>query len=307
MEESFWITMDDNVQVYVKKWFDPSKQPKAIVQLAHGMVEHINRYKEFAEFLLSHDIFIYGNDHRGHGKTAEKQGLFGYLADENGFERTTEDLLEVTKRIKQDYPDIPLFLLGHSMGSFLARNYINNQSSMIDGVILSGTGYFSRTTSLAAKLIASTLPPKEKSPLMNSLAFSSYNRQIKNKRTNFDWLSNDAKIVQTYMEDPLCGHIPTARFFYDLMTGLILIHSRKSITSVRSELPMLFISGSDDPVGNYGKGVWKTANMYLDAGIDDAIVMLFDHGRHELLNEKNRDLVYNDILNWVEARMGHNA
>lgn len=307
MEETFWLTMEDNVQVYVKKWSEPSKKPKAIVQLSHGMVEHINRYNEFSEFLLSHDIFVYGNDHRGHGKTAEKQGLFGYLAKENGFEHTTNDLFEVTKRIKQDYPDTPLYLLGHSMGSFLARNYIRQNSELIEGVILSGTGYFPRITSRIAKMIASTLPPKEKSPLMNSLAFGSYNKRIKDKRTNFDWLSRDNKMVQSYMEDPLCGHIPTARFFHDLMTGLVLIHNRKSIKSVRPNLPILFISGSEDPVGNYGKGVWKTANLYHDAGVKDTMVMILDQGRHELLNEKDRDLVYDEILHWIEARMGHNT
>ncbi|GAA0589271.1 alpha/beta hydrolase [Virgibacillus siamensis] len=307
MEETLWLTMDDDVQIYVKKWFDPSTKPAAIVQLAHGMVEHINRYNEIAEFLRSHHIFVYGNDHRGHGKTAEQQGLYGYLAEQDGFERATTDLFEVTKLIKLDYPDTPLFLLGHSMGSFLIRNYISRQSGMIDGVILSGTGYFSKLTSHAAKLIASTLPPKEKSPLMNSLAFSSYTKRIKNKRTNFDWLSRDRKVVQSYMEDPMCGHIPTARFFYDLMTGLITIHNRKNIQSVRPSLPMFFISGSEDPVGNYGKGVWKTAGLYRDAGVEDATVMLFDQGRHELLNEKNRDLVYDDILHWMEAHMGRNA
>ncbi|WP_077327951.1 alpha/beta hydrolase [Virgibacillus siamensis] len=307
MEKTFWLTMEDGVQVHVKNWYNPARKPRVVVQLSHGMVEHINRYNEFAAFLLAHDIFVYGNDHRGHGKTGEKQGLFGHLADQDGFERTTRDLIMITKQIKADYPNVPLILFGHSMGSFLARNYIAQNSNLLDGVILSGTGYFPKIQSCIAKLIASRLPPKEKSPLMNSLAFRSYNKRINDKQTNFDWLSSDRKIVKTYMEDPMCGHIPTARFFYDLMTGLIKIQNWQSIQSVRNDLPLLFISGSEDPVGDYGDGVWKTAEMYYRAGVEDLIVMLFDQGRHELLNEKNRDLVYDEILRWIEARISRNA
>lgn len=299
VEKSFWLQMQDNVEIYVKRWFDPAKKPKAIVQLAHGMVEHIGRYNEFADYLVENDIFVYGNDHRGHGKTGEKQGLFGYLADEDGFEKTKNDLLQITSKIKQEYPDTPLILLGHSMGSFLARNYIQENSALINGVILSGTGHYPKLTSHLAKYIASTLPPKEKSKLMNSLSFHSYNKHFKSRKTNFDWLSADEKVVQTYMEDPLCGHIPTARFFHDLMDGIITIHNKKLNKSIRSDLPMLLISGVEDPVGDYAKGVWKTAHLYNETGLENVMTMLYEDGRHELLNEINRDEVYQAIYHWI--------
>lgn len=302
MEKTFWLQMPDNVEVYVKRWFDSSKKPKAIVQIAHGMVEHINRYNDFAEFLVENDIFVYGSDHRGHGKTGEKQGLFGYLADEDGFEKTTNDLFEITKQIKQEYPDTPLFLLGHSMGSFLARNYIQKNSSLIDGVILSGTGFYPSGTSKAGKTAASTLPAREKSNLMNTLAFFSYNKHVKSKRTNIDWLSRDESVVQAFIDDPYCGFIPTASFFYDLMDGLITIHDKKLIKSVRSDLPMLLISGTEDPVGDYASGVWKTAQLYDKAGLNNVMTMLFEDGRHEMLNEINRNEVYQAIHKWVENR-----
>ncbi|MFB4169930.1 alpha/beta hydrolase [Virgibacillus sp. JSM 102003] len=299
MEKSFWLQMPDHIDVYVKKWFDESKKPKAIVQLAHGMVEHIGRYNEFAEFLVENDIFVYGNDHRGHGKTGEKQGLFGYFADEDGFEKTTNDLLQITSEIKREYPNTPLILLGHSMGSFLARNYIQENSSLINGVILSGTGYYPRATSQAAMKIASTLPPKEKSNTMNTLAFFSYNKRIKQKRTNIDWLTRDDEIVQAFIDDPYCGFIPTAGFFYDLMDGITTIHERKLNKFIRKELPMLLLSGMEDPVGDYAKGVWKTAHLYNETGLENIMTMLYEDGRHELLNEINRDEVYRAVYQWI--------
>lgn len=304
MEKTFWMLMDDDVSVYVKKWYNPSKKPKAIIQLAHGMVEHIERYNDFAEFLVENGFVVYGNDHRGHGKTGEQQGLMGYLADEDGFRKTTNDLFEITKQTKGAYPDTPIFLLGHSMGSFLARNYIQDGSSLIKGVILSGTGFYPKATSILARRIASVFPPKEKSNVMNALAFFSYNKRVKNPKTNVDWLTRDDAIIQSYVNDPYCGYIPTARFFYDLMDGITTIHNQKRNKAIRSDLPMLIVSGTHDPVGDYGKGVWKTAQLYNDAGLEHVVTMLFEKGRHEALNETNHTEVYAVIRDWI---MVHNA
>ncbi|MFD2045055.1 alpha/beta hydrolase [Ornithinibacillus salinisoli] len=299
MKTNFWLTTEDNVDIYVEKWFEEGIEPKAIVQLSHGMVEHIQRYKSTASFLLKQNIFVYGNDHRGHGRTGKRQGLMGYFADENGFEKTANDLFEITKMIKKDYPDTPIFLLGHSMGSFLTRYYIQEHGDMLDGVILSGTGFYSRASILSGKLLASKLPPKEKSPLMNKLAFGNFNRKIKNKKTNFDWLSGDKKVVQDYMADPYTGFIPTARFFFDLMTGLEYIHDNKRNKTIRNDLPILLICGDSDPVGNYGKGVWKTTHLYEKAGLTNITTMLFENGHHELLNEVNKEEVYNAVNKWI--------
>ncbi|PAV28618.1 lysophospholipase [Virgibacillus profundi] len=300
MEKTFWMKMDDDVEIYVKKWFTSVEKPKAIVQLSHGMVEHINRYKEFAEHLLEKDIFVYGNDHRGHGNTGEKQGLLGYFAAEDGFTKTTEDLYAITKQIKLDHPHTPIFLMGHSMGSFMVRNYLQEYSGAIDGAILSGTGYFPKLKSLAGKKLAEILPPRKESKLMNSLAFGTYNKKIKQKNTGFDWLSGDEKAVQIYIDDPHTGFIPTSRFFYDLMSGLITMNNQKLNHSIRNDLPLLIISGDADPVGNYSKGIWKTANLYEKIGLENITTMLFTDGRHELLNELNKDEVYTAIYRWME-------
>ncbi|WP_284141125.1 alpha/beta hydrolase [Virgibacillus sp. LDC-1] len=299
MKKSYWLSMKDGVDVHVVSWTNPQEQPKAIVQLSHGMVEHIERYDEFANFLLNERIFVFGNDHRGHGKTGQKQGILGYFAAEDGFTKTASDLFTITTDIKSTYPNIPLFLLGHSMGSFLARKYIQTHSHAIKGVILAGTGYYPTSLTMVGKQMASILPPTKKSKLMNQLAFGSNNNRIKGKITKFDWLTQDKEAVKAYIEDPLTGFVPTARFFYDLMSGLQDIHQKQANGSIRKDLPMLLISGAADPVGSYGKGVWKTAQLYEEAGLEKVTTMLYENGRHELLNELNKKEVYQAISGWI--------
>ncbi|MBP2078069.1 alpha/beta hydrolase [Oceanobacillus polygoni] len=299
MEHAFWLTMEDDTEIYIKKWFNAESTPKAVIQLAHGMVEHIERYNEFANYLVEQGFFVYGNDHRGHGKTGERQGLQGYLADQDGFAKTTNDLYEITEQIIRDHPNTPIFLFGHSMGSFLTRNYLQAHSQLIDGVILSGTGYYSTAVSVVGKALASVLPAKEQSKLMNHLSFSSNNKKIKDKKNGFEWLSRDEAMVKQYVDDPFSGFIPTGRFFYDLLTGILAMQRRKQNLSIRQDLPMLIVSGDADPVGDYTKGIWKTANIYEKAGLKDITVMLYNDGRHELLNEINRMEIFADINKWI--------
>lgn len=306
LEKDFWISMPDEVNVYVKKWYQADQQPKAIVQLSHGMVEHIQRYDDFAQFLVTNNIFVYGNDHRGHGKTGERQGQLGYFSDHDGFKKVAEDLHEITQIIKEKYPTVPLFLFGHSMGSFLARKYIQSYSHEIDGVILSGTGFFPSFTTKLGKSLARLLPAEKESHVMNHIAFGSYQTKIKNVQTDFDWLTRDRQAVQTYLDDPSTGYVPTARFFYDLMDGLGTIHRKKANETIRKDLPILFMSGEADPVGDYSKGIWKVANLYHQMGIKHIKVMLYIEGRHELLNELNKTEVYEQTFEWMNALLQNN-
>src|SRR5699024_7997662 len=199
---------------------------------------------------------VYGSDHRGHGKTGDKQGLLGYFTDNDGFSKVVDDLYEITKRIKKQYPSVPIILFGHSMGSFLCRKYIQTYSNEIHSLILYGTGYFSKSQTVPAKMLASILPAKKESKLLNHLAFGNYNKRIANPYNQFAWLSRDKAEVEKYTVDRFCGFIPTAKFFYDLMDGLNQIHQRKNNLAIRKDLPIFIISGDADPVGDYGKGVF---------------------------------------------------
>lgn len=266
-----WIRMDDQTEVYVKKWEAENTKPRAILQISHGMAEHIERYDEFAGFFVFNGITVYGNDHRGHGHTGERVGLHGYFSDEDGFERVVDDLYEINKVIQKEYPDTPIFLLGHSMGSFLARRYIQKYADSIKGVIISGTGSSAGLLGKIGKGIAKREMrkngPKEPSPLMNRLTFGNYNRSIEQPKTEFDWLSNDPHEVEKYIKDPFCGFVCSAGFFFDLLTGMERIHQDHLIQLIPKDLPMFIFSGEDDPVGGRTKGVRKVIEQYERNGI----------------------------------------
>lgn len=300
--EQTWITTSDGEELLLYKWYEKEQNPDAIIQIAHGMAEHMGRYDEFARFLVERKIFVFGNDHRGHGKTGKKKETLGFFANGNGFERVTEDLNEVTHLIKKQYPATPLFLLGHSMGSFLVRRYIQKYQEPLTGVILSGTA----GNPGIAGTIGIWLARKEKkkrgatarSSFLNNLIFGNYNRKIKNPRTVFDWLSRDENIVREYMADPFCGFICTTSFYEDLLNGLRCIHKQEELAKTPKDVPFFIFSGTDDPVGNYGKGVNEVINLYKQNG-NPVTEKLYPGGRHEMLNEINRHEVYSDIFEWI--------
>ncbi|MDL4839313.1 alpha/beta hydrolase [Aquibacillus rhizosphaerae] len=305
--ENFWLTMKDQQEVYIQKWSHQTDHPKAIIQLSHGMAEHIERYDEFASFLVRNGFFVYGNDHRGHGKTGETQGRLGYFSDELGFEKTTDDLIEITKYIQMVYPNVPIILLGHSMGSFLARRYIQKNIDLLSGVILSGTGSYPQLITKIGVLIAKieirnkgkTIPSKR----LNNIAFGAFNKPFKDGDTAFDWLSRDKQQVSNFVEDPYTGFTPTTGFFYDLFDGIDKIHNRKLMRNIPRDLPMLFISGDKDPVGAQSIGVKKVISQYEKVGISNITSHFYKDGRHEMLNEINRQEVFEDVLNWINRQI----
>lgn len=298
MRESLWLNTSDHTTIHVMKWTNKTT-PKAIVQLSHGMVEHIERYDDVARFLVEQNIFVYGNDHRGHGLTGKRQGALGFFSESDGFQKVTNDLLLVTEQIKHDYPETPIILIGHSMGSFLARKYIQSYSKEIVAVILSGTTYTSSAELFLAKQAAKMTDPLQKAPYLNQLIFGLNNRKVNHPRTEFDWLTRDHESVQKYIADPLCGFVPTGQFFRDLFTGLADIHNQANNHHIPADLPMLFISGDHDPVSQYGKNVWKAAHLYKELGLTNIMVALFHKGRHELFHEINKHEVFEFIYKWI--------
>ena len=294
--------MSDDHLIHIVK-FTPDTPPIGHVHLLHGMEEHIGRYNDFATFLMTKGFVVTGHDHRGHGITAEKNGEYGYFADKLGFERVTEDVREVLLLVRENLEDIPLILFGHSMGSFIARRYMQKYSDSLTKVVLSGTtfnpGLLREAGKLIGKFTSAIKSPTAKGTLLNSMAFGGFNKKITNPKTPFDWLSTDEKEVQKYIEDPLCGNIPTNRFFIDLFDGLKIIHQGKENNHIKKDLPVFIISGAKDPVGKDGKDIFKVANGLKNVGMTKVTVHLVEDARHEILNEVNKLQTYEIIANWM--------
>jgi len=303
--EDFNFEASDGTKIHVYKWL-PEK-PKAVVQIAHGMAEHAGRYDRFAQKLADEGYAVYASDHRGHGKTAGTLDNVGYFADNNGWQRVVDDLQELTSTLQSAHPNLPFFLFGHSMGSFLFRNYIFSDCKDINGVILSGTGNNPKLLISLGKLVAAwqvkAKGPQGKTMLMHNMSFGSFNKAFRPNRTDFDWLSRDNEEVDKYISDPFCGGVFTAGFYRDLMAGLAEIGCMDNINKIRKDLPILLFAGDMDPVGNKGKAVKQVYEIYKKAGITDVSCRLYEDGRHEMLNETNRQEVYDDVITWMDSHM----
>lgn len=292
--------------IYAKKCV-PDVKARAVVQIAHGIVEKIDRYDDFMLFLAENGFVAVGNDHLGHGKSIGKPEEKGFFAARNGWNYVVEDMLRLHDRMVQDYPDIPYILFGHSMGSFLTRTYMINYPDKYDYAILSGTGHqgaaLINAGYAAANLLCKLKGVRTDGKMLNDIAFGSYLDKIDNPRTAYDWLSKDSEQVDKYIADSDCGFICTASVYRDMMYGIKYITNAKNIAKMDMTKPVYFMSGDADPVGEYGKGVERAYKAFCKAGINDAMIRLYPGGRHEMLNETNRTDVYKDILNWIESKL----
>ncbi|MEI3597434.1 MULTISPECIES: alpha/beta hydrolase [unclassified Oceanobacillus] len=303
MNEEFWLTAEDDCELYIRSWGSDIKDAKAVILISHGMTEHIARYKQLAAFFNGKGFIVYGDDHRGHGRTGEKQGQLGFIAEANSFELLVEDLHLLIQYVKKQHTGLPIFIYGHSMGSFITRNYIQNYSEEVAGVLLAGSGFFPERSSKVGLEIASFQNPRKESTFMNNLVFGNYNSKIVQKLTSFDWLTRDGQVVDDYIADPLSGYVPTAGFFVDLLTGILQMQDPERNKRIRKDLPMLFISGDADPVGNYSKGVFQAAESYIEAGLSDVIVSLYPDARHELHQETNKEEVFDFLEQWIRKQL----
>ncbi len=300
----FKFTAMDGVIINVHKWgLEEGQAIKGIVQISHGMAEWAYRYDYFAKALNREGYIVYANDHRGHGLTAPSMEDVGYISDNDGFFDKVEDMRELNQLIREEHPSLPVVLFGHSMGSFLSQRYIQLYGSDLVGVILSGSngkqGPIINLGIALAYLEMKFKGRRHRSRLLDKLSFGSYNRAFPDNRTKFDWLSRDEKLVDRYIEDPYCGGIFTSSFFYDFLRGLKMITRRKNLEAVPKNLPIYIFSGSMDPVGGFGKGVEKLKEMYETHGLKEVSLVLYPEGRHEMLNEINRDEVIEDIVRWL--------
>ncbi|CDM69737.1 putative lysophospholipase [Clostridium bornimense] len=301
---NFSIVDDEGVKINCYKWI-PKGEIKGIVQISHGMLETILRYDDFAKYLNKNGYVVYGHDHRGHGKTAESKEKLGHL-DKDDFNWLVEDVHLITDKIKREYKDKKVILLGHSMGSFVSQRYIQLYSKDIHALILSGSnGKPPKVTRFAAwitNIARNVFKVDKRANIINKLTFGSYNRGLEG-RTEVDWLCSDSKEVDKYIKDSYCGGVPTVSFFNELFTGLLTINTRGNFDTVRKDLPIYIFAGDKDPVGMRGKGIINLYNKFKEIGIKDVTYKLYKDGRHEMLNEVNKKDVYLDIVSWIESKI----
>ena len=303
MADREWITVGtpNRPDARVSVW-KPDGAPRAIIQIFHGMAEHIDRYDRTACDLARKGYLVAGHNHMGHGPETP-EGKLGYFYAEDGWRKIVEDGHAVSEALKERWPGIPLILLGHSMGSFMARDYIMRYPGEPDALILSGTGWYPPALCHAGRAMARFAPPDKPSPKINEIGFAGNNKPFQPARTPFDWLSRNNAEVDKYVADPLCGFVFTARGFYDMFGGLKALSNLSRLQSMPKALPVYFLSGAMDPVGTQGKGVETVARQFRDAGMQDVTVKLYEGGRHEMFNEINRDEVTADLIGWLNKKV----
>lgn len=284
----------------------PEGEVKAILQIAHGMVEFIDRYESFAEYLCSKGILVTGNDHLGHGGSVESRDDWGYFGD-NGNEILIEDMYSLTKLTKEQYPDKPYFLLGHSMGSFYARQYLTCHGDELTGAIIMGTGMEDlnkiKAGMFLCKLMASIKGWRYRSSFVNNMSFGAYNKKFEPARTKVDWLTKDESIVDWYLKEPRCTFAFTLNGYYQMFKGISSLYDKEKLNRIPKQLPVFFVSGKDDPVGSFGKEVEKSVESLKEAGIENIKLKLYPDDRHEILNETDKEVVYQDIYDWLVENM----
>lgn len=310
--KSFSFKTSDGFEHWVNRWIpDENQEIKAIIQLHHGLSEHSLRYDRFGSILAENGYVLNAFDMRGHGKTAEisesnNTGLTGKLADKNGYKVVVQDLYEIIENVKADYENVPVILLGHSFGSFVAQAYIEKYSQNIQGCILSGTAGPRNLMIGASKALVSIIKlftgNDKYVKFLDTLAFGAYNKGIENA-SQYSWLSRDDISVQMYSMDQWCGIKLKASFFLDMTRLLSMIHKSKNMKKIRKDLPVYFVYGTKDPVGSYGNTVKKLESIYKKNGMTLIDEACYEGARHELLNETNREEAETAILNWLNKTL----
>ena len=304
--DTITIPSDDDVLVHVHRWMpDAGEKVRGIVQIVHGMAEHGARYARFGRELAERGWSVWADDHRGHGLTAKDEGALGHFADEDGWARVIADLRRVAQAARREHPGVPLVLFGHSMGSFLSKGLVLRHPQEIDALILSGStaggGALVGLGKQVAKLERMRQGKRGRSALLEKLSFGQYNSGFEG-RTEFDWLSRDPIEVDKYVVDPKCGFRVTNQAWIDLLGALEEL-GKSEWSRLPREMPILVFSGERDPVGEKGKGVRKLVGALRSGGLVRVTDRLYPEGRHEMLNETNRDQVVADIIRWMDENV----
>ena len=306
-EDFYFDSRDGETRIHAVKWI-PKQKPRCILQIIHGMAEYVARYEGLAETLTEEGILVTGEDHLGHGQSVKtKSGQahpLGYFCAHDAATVVVRDAHRLKKTVQEQYPGVPYLILGHSMGSFILRNYLCRYGTGIDGAVIMGTGMQPKITVTAARTLAKLSGvlggEKKPCPLLDRMAFGNYNRRIKNPASRMDWLSRDTQQVRRYLEDPLCGFTFTANGFHTLFSLIGRLYDPALLEKMPKDLPVLFLAGEEDPVGDYGNAVRAVADSFRALGMKRVECRLYPGMRHELVNEIGKQEVEKDLLEWME-------
>ena len=303
-EEFYFDSRDGESKIHAVRYTPDTEEVTCVVQIVHGMSEYVERYEEFAKFLTEHGIVVTGNDHLGHGKSVKKDGTFGYFCEQDPATVVVRDVHRLKKMTQTLYPTVPYVILGHSMGTFMVRDYLSRYGTGVSGAVLLATSMYGKGTLTLAKTITA-LQKKLYGPLhvskwLNNKVFSSNNKQFEPARTKMDWLSKDAEAVDKYMADPLCGFPFTLNGFETLFELISGLNKKETQEKLPKELPILLLAGEEDPMSKNGKGVRKAQESLEAAGLKKVQLKLYEKGRHELLNDTERETVSEDIYHWIK-------
>lgn len=320
IREFQFLSSNNYTDIHGKIWI-PEGDIKAIVQISHGMQEHIDRYDEFARFLAKRGILVVGNSHMGHGDSVNSKEDYGYFSIPiKGMSRqqkiyhdssanVVKDLYHITKVMKKHYPGVPYILLGHSMGSFMVRRYLMQYGNVVEGAIIIGTGNQPAKLLKAGRMIVNGITmikgERFRSNLVNEILFGAYNREIENPLSKEDWICSDRETIEQYQKDEKCGFVFTMNGIEALISTMEYIIDDHNIARIPKDVKMLLASGKDDPVGNYGEDIEEIYQRYKQHGVRDIRMELYDDCRHEILNETIRKTVYADLYDWIEEHILH--
>lgn len=304
-QEFYYPSKDGRTKIHAIEWI-PEGEVSAVLQICHGMVEYIDRYDEFARFLNENGYYVVGHDHLGHGQSVVSEDKLGFFHESKGNACVIEDIHYLRKFTQKKYPDVPYFMLGHSMGSFLLRQYIGLYGNGLAGAIVMGTGsksdFILAVGKLVCRISAFVKGWEYRSNLVNSMAFGGFNKKFAHETTGSNWLSRNPVNAQNYAKDPLCNFVFTVNAYYQMFCGIQAVNRQERNEEVPKTLPIFFVAGREDPVGNFGKSVENIYKNYKSCGIQDVSIKLYEKDRHEILNEVDRRIVFEDLLRWMEKR-----
>ena len=298
---------DGKTKLHAVRWI-PEGKVICILQIVHGMSEYVERYEEFACYMAQKGILVTGEDHLGHGKSVPEGGIYGYFCEQDPATVVVRDVHRLKKMTQEEYPGVPYVILGHSMGSFILRNYMCRYGTGIQGAVILGTGHMPVPAITCAKGFTRVLKlltgDMRVSKLLDKIAFGSYNKRIPEPKTEYDWLAAREAVVEDYINDPLCGAKFTVNGFWTLFELLLRAHKVENMKKIPKELPVYLMAGEEDPVGDYAEGVRRLFEDYKNKlGMEHVELKLYPGDRHEILNENDRQQVYETLYPWIMERV----